>query len=73
MASGDVVDVRTHKIVGQMRDEYGRHMDSETMQDIQFDARGHVLRTEDQFSVGVPAAYEARMDRARRTGGTGCS
>jgi hypothetical protein len=43
------------------------------MQDIQFDARGHVARVEDQFSVGVPAAYETRMARARRSGGTGCS
>jgi hypothetical protein len=73
MASGDVVEVKSHKVIAQMRDEYGRHMDSEKMQDIQFDASGHVARTEDQFSVGVPAAYEARMARAKRTGGTGCS
>jgi len=73
MASGDVIDVKTHKVIAQVRDEYGRHMDSEKMQDIQFDGRGHVARVEDQFSVGVPAAYAARQARARRTGGTGCS
>lgn len=72
MASGDVVDVAAHKIVGQLRDEYGRHMDSEKVQDIQFDMNGHVVRAEDQFSVGTPAAYEARAARAKATGGTGC-
>jgi hypothetical protein len=72
MASGDVVDVATHKIVGQLRDEYGRHMDSEKVQDIQFDPSGHVVRVTDQFSVGTPAAWEARQARAKATGGSGC-
>lgn len=71
-ASGDVIDVQTHKVVGQTRDEYGRHMDSEKMQDIIFDAKGHVVKAEDQFSVGRPDAYAARMARAKATGGTGC-
>jgi hypothetical protein len=72
MASGDVVDVSTHKVVGQLRDEYGRHMDSEKVQDMEFDLDGHLARTVDQFAVGVPAAYEGRMARAKATGGTGC-
>ncbi len=29
MASGDVVDAKTHKVVGEVRDEYGRNMNSE--------------------------------------------
>ena len=72
MASGDVVEVATHKIVGQLRDEYGRHMDSEKVQDMEFDLSGHLVRTVDQFAVGTPEAYEARMARAKATGGTGC-
>ncbi len=30
-SSGDVIDVKTHKIVGQMKDEYGRTMYSEKL------------------------------------------
>ena len=63
MASGDVVDVKTHKIVGELRDEYGRNMDCEKMQDMEFDLTGHLVRTENQFSIGDPKAYAARMAR----------
>jgi hypothetical protein len=61
MASGDVVDAKTHKIVGKIRDEYGRNMNCEKMQDMEFDLSGHLLRTENQFSIGDPKAYAARM------------
>jgi DNA-binding beta-propeller fold protein YncE len=61
MASGDVVDVKNHKIVGYLRDEYGRHMDSEKVLDLQFDLNGHLVRTVNQFSNGVGSAVEARM------------
>jgi DNA-binding beta-propeller fold protein YncE len=60
MASGDVVDTRTHKIVGYLRDEYGRHMDSEKVLDMQFDTKGRLVRTVNQFSNGVASAVEAR-------------
>lgn len=60
MASGDVVDVKTHKIVGKLRDEYGRHMDSEKVLDMAFDRDGHLVRTVNQFAVGVASAVEAR-------------
>jgi hypothetical protein len=61
MASGDVVDVKTHKIVGQLRDEYGRHMDSEKVLDMAFDLNGHLKRTVNEFAIGNPKAYAARM------------
>jgi hypothetical protein len=61
MASGDVVDVKTHKIVGQLRDEYGRHMDSEKVLDMAFDLSGHLKRTVNEFAIGDPKAYAARM------------
>ena len=61
MASGDVVDVKTHKIVGQLRDEYGRHMDSEKVLDLAFDLNGHLVRKVNEFSIGDPQAYAARM------------
>jgi DNA-binding beta-propeller fold protein YncE len=67
MASGDVVDVKTHKIVGQLRDEYGRYMDSEKVQDMAFDLSGHLVRTENQFSIGDPKAFAARVAAAKKT------
>jgi hypothetical protein len=61
MASGDVVDVKTHKIVGQLRDEYGRHMDSEKVLDLEFDLNGKLVRKVNEFAIGDPQAYAARM------------
>jgi DNA-binding beta-propeller fold protein YncE len=60
MASGDVVDVETHEVVGQLRDEYGRYMDSEKVLDLAFDRTGHLTRTVNQFSNGIPSAVAAR-------------
>jgi len=61
MASGDVVDVKTHKIVGQLRDEYGRHMDSEKVLDLAFDLNGKLVRKVNEFAIGDPKAYAARI------------
>jgi hypothetical protein len=41
--------VKTHKIVGQMKDEYGRTMYSEKLLDITFD-NGHAQRVSNQFA-----------------------
>lgn len=60
MASGDVVDVASHKIIAQLKDEYGRYMDSEKVLDMAFDPKGHLVRTVNQFSNGLPDAYNAR-------------
>jgi hypothetical protein len=61
MASGDVVDVKTHKIVGQLRDEYGRHMDSEKVLDLAFNLEGKLVRKVNEFAIGDPQAYAARI------------
>jgi hypothetical protein len=61
MASGDVVDVKTHKIVGLLRDEYGRHMDSEKVLDLAFDLNGKLVRKVNEFAIGDPQAYAARI------------
>lgn len=50
-SSGDVIDAKTHKIVGQMRDEYGRVLFSEKLLDMTFD-NGHVQRVSNQFGNG---------------------
>ena len=66
MASGDVVDVKTHKIVGQLRDEYGRHMDSEKVLDLAFNLEGKMVRKVNEFAIGDPKAYADRMARQKR-------
>lgn len=49
VSSGDIIDVKTHKIVGQMRDEYGRTMYSEKLLDMTF-INGHLQRVSNQFA-----------------------
>ena len=60
LSSGDVVDVKTHKIVGKLRDEYGHLIHSEKFLDVQFNDKGHVTRVVDQFANGQPAAVKQR-------------
>jgi hypothetical protein len=49
VSSGDIVDIATHKVVGQMKDEYGRLITSEKLLDMTFD-NGHVQRVSNQFA-----------------------
>lgn len=51
VSSGDVVDAATHKIVGKLKDEYGRPIYSEKLLDITFD-NGHAQRVSNQFANG---------------------
>jgi DNA-binding beta-propeller fold protein YncE len=48
-SSGDVIDVKTHKIVGSLKDEYGHPMYSEKLLDMTFD-NGHAQRVSNQFA-----------------------
>jgi len=48
-SSGDIIDIKTHKIVGTMKDEYGRPIYSEKLLDVQFD-NGHAQRVSNQFA-----------------------
>jgi len=61
MGSGDVVDVKTHKIVAKLRDEFGRFMNSEKVLDMAFDMEGKLVRVVNQFAVGDPEAVKARL------------
>jgi hypothetical protein len=49
VSSGDIIDVNTHQIVGQMRDEYGHPMYSEKLLDMTF-INGHLQRVSNQFA-----------------------
>jgi hypothetical protein len=61
MSSGDIVDVASHKIIAQMKDEYGNTIYSEKVLDMAFDQAGHLQRTVNQFAEGVPEAVATRL------------
>lgn len=52
VSSGDVIDMKTRKIVGQMKDEYGRPMHSEKLLDMVF-TNGKLTRVVNQFGNGL--------------------
>ena len=65
VSSGDVIDVKTHQIVGQLRDEYGRIMRSEKLLDMVF-ANGKLVHVSNQFGNGLPpGADTAAVRRAQ--------
>jgi hypothetical protein len=57
--------VKTHKIVGQMRDEYGKPMHSEKYLELAF-SNGKLVQAESQFGEGVPSAVVVRKNKIRR-------
>ncbi|HEX3754066.1 MAG TPA: hypothetical protein VHV26_03230 [Rhizomicrobium sp.] len=61
-SSGDVIDVKSHKVVAQLKDEYGNLIHSEKFLELAFDNNGRLMRAENQFAEGDPAAVEARAE-----------
>jgi hypothetical protein len=59
-SSGDVINVKAHKIVAQLKDEYGNLVHSEKFLELAFDNKGHLMRAENQFAEGDPAAVEEK-------------
>jgi DNA-binding beta-propeller fold protein YncE len=51
-SSGDVIDIATRKIVAQLKDEYGRVMHSEKLQDMVF-TEGKLTQVSNQFANGA--------------------
>jgi len=58
ISSGDVIDIKTRKIVGQLKDEYGRPLHSEKLLDMLF-ANGKLTRVANQFGNGISAEATA--------------
>ena len=52
ISSGDVIDMKTRKIVGALKDEYGRPLHSEKLLDMLF-AGGKLTRVVNQFGNGI--------------------
>ena len=57
VSSGDVIEMKTRKIVGTMKDEYGRQMHSEKLLDMLF-TEGKLTRVVNQFGNGLRASGE---------------
>lgn len=56
VSSGDIIDMKSRKIIGQMKDEFGRTMYSEKLLDMIF-TNGKLTRMANQFGNGLtPAA-----------------
>jgi DNA-binding beta-propeller fold protein YncE len=49
VSSGDVIDIASHKVITQLKDEYGRPIYSEKLLDILFE-NGHAQRVSNQFA-----------------------
>jgi hypothetical protein len=60
LSSGDVVDVKSKKLVAQMKDEYGKPMHSEKFLEMAF-SNGRLVRTVSQFGEGIPGAVQSRL------------
>jgi hypothetical protein len=59
-SSGDVIDVKKHHIIAKLKDEYGNLIHSEKFLELAFDNKGHLMRAENQFAEGDPAAVEQK-------------
>jgi DNA-binding beta-propeller fold protein YncE len=63
ISSGDVIDIASRKIVGQMKDEYGRTMYSGKLLDMLFN-NGKLMRVANQFGNGLTASEPAAAGMA---------
>jgi DNA-binding beta-propeller fold protein YncE len=63
VSSGDIIDIKTHRVVDQMKDEYGKVMRSEKLLDMTF-RDGKLQRVSNQFGNGEAKAVAARRAAA---------
>ena len=57
-STGDVIDVKSRKIVAELKDETGRPVQSEKLMEIDFQG-GQPVRVGDQFGIGRVTARPA--------------
>ncbi len=61
VGDGSIIDVKAHKVIGLMKDEYGRPIHAaEKLLYLTF-RDGKLVETNNQFAVGDPKAYSTRM------------
>ncbi len=70
---GSIIDVKAHKVIGVMKDEYGRQIHAAEKVLLLAFQDGKLIETTNQFAIGDAKAYEARMSnkQANAAGGGG--
>ena len=64
VGDGSVIDVRAHKVIATLKDEYGRPIHAvEKMLLMSFNEEGKMVETTNQFAMGDEAATKARIAR----------
>jgi hypothetical protein len=54
VADGSIIDVRAHKVIGVMKDEYGRPIHAaEKLAYLTFDPDGRLIEASNQFAIGM--------------------
>jgi YVTN family beta-propeller protein len=61
VGDGSIIDVRAHKVIGVMKDEYGRPIHAAEKVLYMAFQDGKLVETNNQFAAGDPKAYQARM------------
>jgi hypothetical protein len=62
VGDGSIIDVRAHRVVGIMKDEYGNAIHTtEKVDYMTFDESGKMIETTNQFAIGMAGAYNARL------------
>jgi DNA-binding beta-propeller fold protein YncE len=75
VGDGSIIDVKSHKVIATIKDEYGRPVHAvEKVLFLNFDDKGNLKEMSNQFAIGDPAAYQARIAKQASatppTGGT---
>ena len=66
VSSGDIIDIKSRRIIGQMKDEYGRTMHSEKLLDMLF-TNGKLTRVANQFGNGLGSGTTTESASATRS------
>jgi hypothetical protein len=62
VGDGSIIDVKAHKVIGTIKDEYGRLVHAvEKVLFLNFNENGELKEMSNQFAIGDPVAYAARM------------
>ncbi|HVZ28331.1 MAG TPA: hypothetical protein VG798_06705 [Rhizomicrobium sp.] len=60
-SDGSIIDVKAHKVIGVMKDEYGRPIHAAEKLLLMAFQDGKLIETSNQFAIGNEEAYRARM------------
>ena len=63
VGDGSIIDVRAHRVIGTMKDEYGRPIHAAEKVLAMTFRDGKLVETSNQFAIGNAEAREARMKR----------